>query len=123
MKNNKNFIFLAIALITIGSGWLLSSVEVMPGVDWIWTLGLIVTGIVILLLGGIDKATIVAGPFFIATGILSVLRQNDYMQINTEVPILIIVLGILILFSCLSSLPDPPWLLPLEDNSTAKNDQ
>lgn len=112
MKTNKNFIILAVSLITIGSGWLMTSVELMPGVDWIWTLGLSVTGILILLLGGVDKLTIVVGPFFIATGVLSILRQNGMININIEIPILIIISGLLILYSSLSRHPDPPWLLP-----------
>jgi hypothetical protein len=61
-------------------------------------------------LGGLNKVTVVVGPFFILASMLSVLRQSGQLSINIEVPILVIAVGILVLIARLPAIPAPSWV-------------
>ena len=41
-----------IMVVVVGVAWLLNVLNVLPSVDWIWTVGLAAAGIVTLVLGG-----------------------------------------------------------------------
>jgi hypothetical protein len=101
-----------ILLITFGVGWLLTTLGVAPQIDWVWTLGIAIVGVLAFALGGIDKVTVVVGPFFLLASFLSILRQTGRMRIDLEVPILIIAAGVLLLIARLPALPAPTWLIP-----------
>lgn len=111
MSNDKKTLVVPILLITLGVGWLLTTLGVVPDIDWVWTFGLAVIGVLAFALGGIDKVTIVVGPFFIMASCLSLLRQIDRLDINTEVPILVITAGVLLLVARLQGIPVPDWLV------------
>jgi hypothetical protein len=100
-----------ILLITFGVGWLLTTLGVVPEIDWVWTLGVAIVGILAFGLGGVDKVTVVVGPFFLLAAILSILRQSDRLRIDMEVPILIIAAGVLLLVARLPAIPPPTWLI------------
>jgi hypothetical protein len=100
-----------ILLITFGVGWLLTTIGVAPPIDWVWTLGIAVVGVLAFALGGVDKVTVVVGPFFLLAAFLSILRQTDRLSIELEVPILIIAIGVLMLVARLPGVPAPAWLV------------
>ena len=104
-------LIIPILLITFGVGWLLTTLGVVPPIDWVWTLGIAIVGVLAFALGGIDKVTVVIGPIFLLASFLSILRQTDRLRIDMEVPILIIATGILLLVARLSSIPAPTWLI------------
>jgi hypothetical protein len=110
MKSDKQTLILPVLLVTVGSGWLMTTLGIAPGVDWIWTLGLAIVGLMTFVLGGIDKITIVVGPFFIIASCLSLLRQTSRLELDVEVPILVIVAGVLALVARASSIPVPRWI-------------
>jgi hypothetical protein len=110
MHPNKLGLIIPILLITLGAGWLLTTLGVAPGIDWVWTLGLAIVGLMTLVIGGFDKVTVVLGPFFIIASVLSVLRQTDRLVVDTEVPILVIVAGILLLVARSPAVPLPKWI-------------
>lgn len=99
-----------VLLITVGVGSLLSTLGVMPGIDWVWTLGLALVGVLTLAIGGFDKVTVVVGPFFIAASLLSVLRQSERLSVNVEVPVLVILAGVLLLVARHPAVPAPGWV-------------
>lgn len=111
VKSDKRTVILPVLLIAIGTGWLLTSIGVMPGIDWVWILSLGVFGILAFLLSGFDKVSVVVGPFFILTSFLSILRQPGRLSMDVEVPILVIVVGVLLLIARSSAVPAPRWLL------------
>jgi uncharacterized membrane protein len=110
MKPDKTIV-LPVLLIAIGAGWLLTVLGVAPGIDWIWTFGLAVVGFLAFVVGGFDKVTFVTGTFFIVTSCLSVLRQTGRITIDVEVPILVIVAGVLLLIARHSAIPVPRWII------------
>ena len=96
-----------ILTILFGAAWLLNTLNIIPGVDWLWTVGLAATGIISMAVGGLNKLTVVVGPFLLVAAIFSIMRQTGRLNLDHEVPILVIVLGILMLISQLSKLPVP----------------
>lgn len=87
---------IALPIIAVGTGWLLSAHKVVPGVNWAWVLALGVLGALTLVLGGLEKLTVVVGPFLIALAVFSFLRQTGRIGVDTEVPSLLIVFGLLL---------------------------
>lgn len=102
---------LPVLLITVGVGWLLTTLGVAPGIDWVWTLGLAAVGVLAFTVCGFDKVTFVAGSFFAVTSCLSLLRQTGRLSLDVEVPILVIVGGVLLLVARSAAIPMPKWAL------------
>ncbi len=108
-SHKKTGIVIPCVVITLGTGWLLTTKLIMPGVDWVWVLGLGVMGVLVLALSGINKVTIVVGPILIIATFLSILRQTGRLSVDTEIPILVIIIGILMLSSHIFPVPPPDW--------------
>jgi hypothetical protein len=89
---------------------LLNTLNIIPEVDWAWSIGLATVGILSVAIGGFNKVSIVTGPFLIIASVFSVMRQTGRINIDLEVPILVIVLGVLMLISQLSKLQLPDAL-------------
>lgn len=110
MEPRKIGITIGIAIIALGIAWLLNNLGVLPAIEWLWTLGLAVTGILFVVMLGFDKVTAVIGPFLVISAIFSILRQTGKITLNYEVPTLIIIFGVLLLVAILAPLPSPKWL-------------
>jgi hypothetical protein len=111
-----------VLVIALGITWLLNVMEIMPGVNWIWTVGLAAAGLITLFIGGINKLTVVIGPFLMIASVCSLLRQLDKLPIDREVPILTIILGVLMLIVQILNLPLPDALktVDIEDKRPFK---
>jgi hypothetical protein len=105
-ENGKQYV-VPILTIVVGIGWLLNVQGVFPPVDWLWTGGLAVVGILMLVIGTVDKLKGVVGPFLIIASLCSVLRQTETLSIEKEIPVLVIVLGILLIIVNVMNLPTP----------------
>lgn len=105
MQGKSQSVAISLMVIAVGGAWLLNTMNVIPGVNWVWTAGLAASGILLMMLTGLNKLSVVIGPFLIVASILSLLRQRDILPIDREVPYLVITLGVLMLFSTMSSLP------------------
>lgn len=116
MKPEKKTLIPPVLLITVGIGWLLSVLSVAPDVNWVWTLGLAIVGLLTFVVGGFDKVTAVVGPFLIIASGLSLLRQTDRLPLDVEIPILAIIAGALALVARLPAVPVPRWIT--QDAST-----
>ena len=104
-----------ILTVIVGVTWLLNVLEILPGVDWMWTVGLAAAGILTIAVGGLNKLTIVTGPFLIIASVCSLLRQTNRLAVDHEIPILVIILGVLMGISQLLQLPTPDVLKPEDD--------
>lgn len=110
----KQRFVLPIVIITVGIGWLLSARHIGPGINWIWVLGLGVAGILTFVMsGGIDKFSIIFGPFFLACSVLAIMRQTGKLELDTEVPVLVILIGVLLMAAQFQAVPPPKWFVPL----------
>jgi len=108
---DKTTLVFPVLLVAVGSGWLLSTLGVAPGVDWIWTLVLAILGLLTFILSGFDKVTAVLGRFLFAASGLSLLRQTGRLSVNIEIPVLVILAGVLALVAHLPAIPAPEWIL------------
>ncbi|QDT54515.1 hypothetical protein Pan44_25480 [Caulifigura coniformis] len=109
---------LAILIMAVGAGWLMTVQNVLPGVDWVWTLGLLAVGILAFLVSrGIDRFSVVAGPLFVLASLLSTLRQTGRLSLDTEVPLLVIASGFLLFIS--SWVRTPGWMVLEPEASVA----
>ena len=111
MTSNMKSLSVPILIITVGVGWLLTIHDIVPGVNWVWTLGLAIAGLLILAIGGLDKVTFVIGPFLIAATFFSLMRQTGRISIDTEVPSLVVVFGTLMFVAKLLPIPKPTWII------------
>lgn len=98
-------------IIALGVGWLLTTQGYVPSVDWLWTIGLAGIGVLTFAFCGIDKLSMVVGPFFLTASLLSFLRQSGRIKLETEVPILIIMIGVLLLIVQFPAVPKPKWFV------------
>ena len=89
---------------------MLNTLNIIVGVGWAWSIGLATVGILSVAVGGFNKVSILTGPFLIIASVFSVMRQTGRINIDLEVPILVIVLGVLMLISQLSKLQLPDAL-------------
>ena len=111
MSNNKSGLVLPFLIITVGVGWLLTTLGIAPQINWVWTLGLAVVGFTTFAVSGVDKASVVIGTLFLLASLFSVLRQTGKLQLDTEVPILVIATGVLLLIVRSSLIPVPSWII------------
>lgn len=110
---------LAVLIITLGVGWLLTAKGFGPGINWVWTLALAVVGIITFVLsGGVDKFSVVVGPFFLVASLLSILRQTGRLDTETEIPLTVILIGLLLLLANMPFVKRPNWYVPLPDERT-----
>ena len=111
--NSRAPLIIPVLIIVVGVGWLLTAQGFGPGINWLWTLGLGVIGILTFVLSGFDKVSVVVGPFFLLASVLSVLRETDGLRLDVEVPVLVIGIGVLMLVAQLPAVPKPGWFVPL----------
>lgn len=110
VNSDRKTLVIPLLIIAVGSGWLLSVLGLVPGLNWIWVLGLAIIGISSFAVSGIDKSSVVIGPFFLIASTLSVLRQTGRLSFDVEVPILVIVIGVLLLIARSKSIRKPAWM-------------
>ena len=99
-----------VLIVAVGVGWLLSSLGLLPGVDWVWSGALLVAGVLTFVFsGGVDKVSLVYGALLLLAGVLSVLRQTGVMTLDVTLPVLVIALGLLKLAARSPAIPEPAW--------------
>ncbi len=109
MQNPKTAI-VPVLLVTVGTGWLLTTLGIAPEINWVWTLGLAICGVATFIACGFDKFSFVVGSLFAVTSLTSVLRQSGQLAFDHEVPILVIVSGLLLFFARLKAVPAVTWM-------------
>jgi hypothetical protein len=62
--------------------------------------------------GGIDKCSVVVGPFFLLSSLLSFLQQSETIAVKVEVPLLAIAFGLLLLLARSTLIRLPRWFTP-----------
>jgi hypothetical protein len=97
----------------LGVAWLLNSLGILPSVDWIYSLGLALTGLVVFFWLGWNKLTVPLGGFLLASGVAAALRQAGAVEAAVVYPVLTIVLGGLLFASVSSRVPLPGWVEPV----------
>lgn len=97
---------LPVTLIVVGLGWLMWEFRLFPDIDWIIGLGFIVGGIAVLALDGINKNSVVIGPFLIAVGVAWLVHDRYGTHWRFIVPVMLVFLGALMLVARSSKVPE-----------------
>ncbi|MFP6770655.1 MAG: hypothetical protein VB859_20950, partial [Planctomycetaceae bacterium] len=87
---------------------LLGQYGVMPSIGLIWTVGLAVTGVLTFVSNGFNKSSFVLGSFFLLASVLSILRQQNLLDISNEISIIFMSLGVLTLANRSDVIPEAP---------------
>ena len=109
MTASQKSLVISLLTITVGVGWLLTAKQIVPQINWVWTLGMAVCGVLMFALMGFDKLSFVLGVFFLVCSAMSVLRQQKWLSVETEAPVLVIVAGVLLLIARSRKVPVPDW--------------
>jgi len=119
MSKSKIGLIAPVLLISCGVAWLLSVLEVVPQIDWIWVIGLVSVGFLLMLVLGVDKVTVIVGPFLFLSAAFTVMRQTDLLGSELTFPLLAIALGTLLLIARCRCVPGPRWIM----NDEAPNER
>jgi hypothetical protein len=120
MKSRKPAIAISFLIVALGIAWLLNAMRVAPNLDWIWIIGLGVSGILLLTVTRLDRFNFVAGLSLIVSSVLAVLRQSGKLTVNVEAPVLFITIGILLLLA--QFIPLPASVPTLEEKPPTGNE-
>jgi hypothetical protein len=87
-----------IPALVVGFGilWMLDILGVTPPLGMVWIIGLAGIGVAIFASRGFNKETFPWGAFFFACAGCSLLRQLDVLSLKVELPLLVIILGVLL---------------------------
>ena len=96
MKSRKPALAISFLIVALGVAWLLNAMRIAPNLDWIWIIGLGVSGILLLTVTRLDRFNFITGITLIVSSVLAALRQSGRLTINIEAPVLFITVGILL---------------------------
>lgn len=97
---------LPVTLIVVGLGWLLWEYRLFPDVDWIIGLGFVVAGIAVIAIDGINKNSLVVGPFLVGIGLGWLAHDRYDISWRLIVPVMLVLLGALMLIARSPRVPD-----------------
>ncbi|HMA32567.1 MAG TPA: hypothetical protein VKT00_12200 [Casimicrobiaceae bacterium] len=97
---------LPVTLIVVGAGWLLWEYRLFPDVDWIIALCFVAGGVAVIVIDGINKNSVVVGPFLIAVGVAWLLHDQYWVRWRIIVPAMLVLLGALMLVARSPRIPE-----------------
>ena len=97
---------LPVTLIAVGLGWLLWEFRLFPDVDWIISIGFIAAGVAVMTIDGINKNSVVIGPFLIAIGVAWLLHDRYGTHWRYIIPVMLVLLGALMLIARSARVPE-----------------
>ena len=98
-------LFLPLFLIIAGAVWFLKTTDILPATATLVSIALAVAGIVVLVMDGINKQSVVAGPLLVYIGAAVYLKSQYLLGYSPLVALGMMVLGCLLLLSRSSLVP------------------
>ena len=98
-------LFLPLFLIIAGAVWFLKTTDILPATATLVSIALAVAGIVVLVMDGINKHSVVAGPLLVYIGAAVYLKSQYLLGYSPLVALGMMVLGCLLLLSRSSLVP------------------
>ena len=102
---NPSSLALPLLLIIAGAIWFLKSTGILPATATLVSIALAVAGIVVLVMDGINKQSVVAGPLLVYIGAAVYLKSQYLLGYSPLVALGMMVLGCLLLLSRSSLVP------------------
>ncbi|WP_199102782.1 hypothetical protein [Aquitalea sp. ASV11] len=97
---------LPIALICLGAVWFLKSTALLPSTSTLLALLLIIAGVLLGLLDGLNKSTLVSCPLLIYAGAAIYLRDNMGLHLSHLLSLGMVLAGLLMLLSRSDRIPE-----------------
>ena len=97
---------LPVTLIAVGIGWLLWEFRLFPDIDWVISLAFIGAGVAVMAIDGINRNSVVVGPFLIAIGIAWLIHDRYGTQWRYIIPFMLVILGVLMLVARSPRVPE-----------------
>jgi hypothetical protein len=94
-----------ILVVVFGLCWMLAELSIFDINKMLWTLGLLSSGVLFYAYVGFNKTTFVLGGILIIGSILSVLRYNGIIGYKVEIPLLVMIAGILMAVNTTKLIP------------------
>ena len=98
-------LFLPLFLIIAGAVWFPKTTDILPATATLVSIALAVAGIVVLVMDGINKQSVVAGPLLVYIGAAVYLKSQYLLGYSPLVALGMMVLGCLLLLSRSSLVP------------------
>ena len=98
-------LFLPLFLIIAGAVWFLKTTDILPATATLVSIALAVAGIVVLVMDGINKQSIISGPILMYIGAAIYLRTEYWFAYSPLIALGMMVLGCLLLLSRSSMIP------------------
>ena len=105
---------LPLFIVVLGAAWLVDNLQIVPAVNWVWTVSLGAPGILVLLFARWNSVNFIIGAFMTVASLFSLLRQTQVIGEQVMVPCLTIVFGAVLLFIRLVHIPLPRWMRDAE---------
>jgi len=102
----KQSVTAPVVLITLGSVWFLKSTSLLPDTASLLALLLVLTGILLLLMDGLNKSTLVTSPMMIYGGAAVYYYDSVALRMSHVLSLGMVLLGILLLFARSERIPD-----------------
>ncbi|WP_373741550.1 hypothetical protein [Neisseria sp.] len=90
---------LPLFLIIFGAVWLLKTADILPETSTLVAAGIAATGVIVLVTDGINKQSVVSGPFLVYIGAAVYLYHRYYFAFSPLIAMGMVVLGLLLLLS------------------------
>jgi hypothetical protein len=97
---------LPVTLIVVGVLGLVWYFGWIPEFDAMTSIGFIAAGVLVLVMDGITKSSIVLGPTLISVGIAWWVHDQQHVRLRLLVPVLLIVIGLLMLVARNPRIPE-----------------
>lgn len=91
-------LFFPLLVALAGLGWLLNSLELipeLPGINWLAIVLLAGSGLLLMVLNGINASTVLFGPLLMIAGLLWLLYEVEAMRLVVGLPVLLIAFALL----------------------------
>ncbi|WP_107688995.1 LiaF transmembrane domain-containing protein [Neisseria wadsworthii] len=98
-------LFLPLFLIITGAVWFLKTTDILPATATLISAALAVAGVAVLIMDGINKQSIVAGPILIYIGAAVYLKSQYFLDYAPLIALGMIILGCLLLLSRSNIIP------------------
>ncbi|MBP6117215.1 MAG: hypothetical protein KBC57_01575 [Neisseriaceae bacterium] len=96
---------LPLVLIVLGTLWFLKTTDILPATSSLIAIFLVVAGIVVLIVDGFNKQTVVWGPFLMYCGLAVYLVKSHYMTYSPILALGLVILGVFMLIARSEHIP------------------
>ena len=82
-------------IVVFGLGWLLDRLNILTSFELFWTIGLAAAGVYLIAVSGFNRDTFLPAVFLLICALFSLLRSLNLMRLSFELPLLVIIFGLL----------------------------